>query len=100
MSFKEHNQKKPFLERRKSDTMGITSNSSATFMYSSTTRTDGFKSKTFSSGKLHKKVFDSGKNTQTTIQKDLLGKENQQRGKSHKRAESIRNCHESQIVLC
>ena len=98
MAFKEHNQKKPFLERRKSDTMGITNNSQNTFMYSSTTRTEGFKSKTFSNGKLHKRVFDSGKNTQTSVNKDVL--ENKIRGKSHQRHESIKNCHESQIVLC
>ena len=36
--------------------------------------------------------------TQTSINKDILG--NQIRGKSHHRAESIRNCHESQIVFC
>jgi len=92
--------------------MGITKNSLNTFMYS----TDGFKSKTFSSDKLHKKVFKNGKNTQTysiyngknkgkgnininihNNLSDALG--NNIRGKSHKRGESIRNLFESQIVF-
>lgn len=72
--------------------MGVTTNSQNSFMYS----TDGFKSKTFSSNKLHKKVFNEGKNTET-FYNDAL--ESKIRGKSHRRQESVRNCFESQIVF-
>ena len=72
--------------------MGGTTNSQNTFMYS----TDGFKSKTFCGDKLHKKVFNTGKNTQSNGGDYLASK---LRGKSHKRGESIRNCFESQIVF-
>jgi hypothetical protein len=93
--------------------MGSTQNSQNTFMYS----TDGFNSKTFSSNKLHKRVFSIGKNTESingngnfnvncssngtyvNINIEANSNINKKRGKSHKREESIRNLFESQIVI-
>ena len=70
--------------------MSITNNSQNTFVY----KTDGFNLKTFSKYKLHKKVFDSGKNNESN---DPI--ENKFKGKSHRRENSIRNQFESQIVF-
>lgn len=80
------------MERRKSEKLGVTTISKNTFMYS----TDGFKSKTFSSTKLHKKVFNLGKNTESNNCDYLASK---LKGKSHRREESIRNCFKSQIIF-
>ena len=78
------------MEKKKSDKMRIENTTQNTFMYS----IDGFNSKTFSSNKLHKKVFDCGKNRESN---DPIA--NRFKGKSYKRESSIRNQHESQIAF-
>ena len=88
---KEFKQKKLIPERKKTEKMNISNTSKNTFMYS----TDGFKSKTFSGDRLHKKVFGCGKNSES----EELFANNFKGKKHHQRETSIRNLFESQIVL-